>query len=193
MQKFNREKAVIYNTIQLYRKDRLEYLKQLFEQSKKDGLYLGVKLVRGAYMEKERERAARLGYPSPIHETKADTDLAFDEALKFVMKNTDRIKICSGTHNEKSNLLLTDLIEKSKKVELKDEIYFSQLFGMGNHISYNLAKSGFKVAKYVPYGPVKSVLPYLFRRAKENTAMAGHVSRELLLILSEEKRRKGRR
>ncbi|MDX2127504.1 MAG: proline dehydrogenase family protein [Chloroherpetonaceae bacterium] len=190
MQKFNRDKAVIYNTIQLYRKDRLSYLQQLFEKTKNDGLFLGVKLVRGAYMERERERAAQFGYPSPIHDTKEETDLAFDEALRFVMNNTDRIKICCGTHNEKSNLLLSELIEKSKTIELKDEIYFSQLYGMGDHISYNLAKSGFKVAKYVPYGPVKSVLPYLFRRAKENTAMAGHVSRELHLILSEEKRRK---
>lgn len=190
MQKYNREKSIVYNTYQLYRKDRLDYLKQSFESAKKENYFLGAKLVRGAYMEKERERAARKGYPSPIQESKAATDKAFDAALEFCTLHIGRINICAGTHNEQSTLYLTALMNK-KGIENSDRsIYFSQLLGMSDHISYNLAKAGYKVAKYVPYGPVKEVLPYLIRRAQENTSVKGQTSRELSLIVKEQKRRK---
>jgi proline dehydrogenase len=190
MEHYNKRKPLIYNTIQLYRKDRLAFLKSSFAKSEKGGYYLGVKLVRGAYMEKERARAARMSYPSPIHDTKADTDRDFNLALDFCLEHLERIGICAGTHNEESSLKLARLIQEKHLRLSHPHIYFSQLYGMGDHISYNLAKVGFNVAKYVPYGAVKYVLPYLFRRAQENTAVAGYASRELRLLIAERERRK---
>jgi proline dehydrogenase len=149
-----------------------------------------MKIVRGAYMEKERARATRMGYPSPIHIDKAATDKSFDDALSFCVEHIDRIAICCGTHNEESCLLLTELMLKNKLPNNHPNIWFSQLYGMSNHISYNLAQADYNVSKYVPYGPVTAVLPYLIRRAQENTSVKGQTGRELSLILIEKKRRK---
>lgn len=189
MARYNKNAPIVYNTFQLYRNDRLDYLKQSFENGKKDGYYLGAKLVRGAYMEKERERAAKNGYPSPIHEVKEDCDRDYNLALEFCVEHIDRMGLCAGTHNEKSSLVLVDLIQK-KNLQINDKrIYFSQLLGMSDHISYNLSKNNYNVAKYVPYGPVKEVLPYLIRRAQENTSVKGQTGRELSLIIKEKERR----
>jgi proline dehydrogenase len=164
-------------------------LKQSFKKAKMDGYFLGAKLVRGAYMEKERERAEKLGYPSPIQPTKEATDSAFNEALEFCIDNIDRMGLMCGSHNEFSNQFLTTLL-RDRKIELNDQrVWFAQLFGMSDNISFNLAKAGFNVAKYVPYGPVKAVMPYLLRRAAENTSVAGQSSRELVLIRKELARR----
>lgn len=190
MEHYNKHQPLVYNTIQLYRKDRFALLKSSFAKAEKGDYYLGVKLVRGAYMEKERQRAAALGYPSPIHDTKADTDRDFNLAIDFCLEHIDRIGVCAGTHNEESSLKLARLIQEKNLPLNHPHLYFSQLYGMGDHISYNLAKAGFNVAKYLPYGAVKFVLPYLFRRAQENTAVAGYASRELRLLIAERTRRK---
>lgn len=190
MMEHNREKPIVYNTIQLYRTDRLGFLKQSYEQAVKNNYKLGMKLVRGAYMEKERARAEQMGYPSPIHTDKRGSDNDFDEALRFCVKHVDRIAICAGTHNENSSMLLVQLMKENNIPHNDSNIYFSQLLGMSDHISYNLADAGYNVAKYVPYGPVASVLPYLIRRAQENTSIAGQMGRELSLIVEERKRRK---
>jgi Proline dehydrogenase len=192
MEHYNKHKPLVYNTIQLYRKDRLAFLKSSFAKAEKGGYYLGVKLVRGAYMEKERQRAAEMGYPSPIQDTKADTDRDFNLAIDFCLEHIDRIGVCAGTHNEESSLKLAQMILEKNLPLNHPHLYFSQLYGMGDHISYNLSKAGFNVAKYLPYGAVKFVLPYLFRRAQENTAVAGYASRELRLLIKERERRKGR-
>ncbi|TVR38886.1 MAG: proline dehydrogenase [Cryomorphaceae bacterium] len=190
MERFNKERAIVYNTIQLYRKDRLQFLKASYDAAVQGGYFLGEKLVRGAYMEKERDRAEEKGYPSPIHDTKADTDRSFNEALRFCLQHLDRISFCSGTHNEESSILLKHLMEE-KGIDASDtRIYSAQLFGMSDHISFNLANMGYNVAKYVPYGPVREVLPYLIRRAEENTSAQGQTGRELSLILREKARRK---
>jgi len=190
MQVYNREKAIIYNTIQMYRHDRMEFLKRTYQEAKDGGYIAGIKLVRGAYMEKERERAEELEYDSPIQPNKEATDRDYDLALEFMMDHLDQFSICAGTHNEKSSLYFTELIEK-KGIDRGDKrIYFAQLLGMSNHISYNLAHAGYNVAKYVPYGPVKEVMPYLLRRVKENTSVAGQMGRELSLIVQERKRRR---
>lgn len=190
MAQFNKNEVIVYNTIQLYRKDRLAYLKSAFEQAQRAGYKLGVKLVRGAYMEKERDRAEEKGYPSPIQDTKADTDRDYDAALTFCAENIQHIAICAGSHNEKSALLLTQLMEKHQIDKNNPHIYFSQLLGMSDHISFNISKAGYNVSKYVPYGPVKEVMPYLIRRAQENTSISGQTGRELSLIMEEIKRRK---
>lgn len=190
MKKYNTGKAIVYNTFQLYRKDRLAYLKQSFEKATKDGYYLGAKLVRGAYMEKERKRAEEKGYPSPIQDTKADSDRDYDLALQFCTEHPDRIAICAGTHNESSSKLLVQLMADKKIAAGNNHFFFSQLLGMSDHISFNLSNAGYNVAKYVPYGPVKEVLPYLIRRAQENTSVKGQTGRELGLIIKEKKRRK---
>ncbi len=190
MEKYNRERAIVYNTYQMYRTDRLEMLERDYRTSLRKGFYLGIKFVRGAYMERERERAARLGYPSPIHPDKESTDLDYDRALKFSVEHIDRISIFNGTHNEKSSLYLTELMEEHGIARDDERCYFSQLFGMSDHISFNLAHEGYLVAKYLPYGPVRSVLPYLIRRTEENTSIAGQTSRELQLITREKQRRK---
>jgi proline dehydrogenase len=190
MEKYNREKAVVYNTIQLYRSDRLAFLRQSVERARGKGYFPGFKLVRGAYMEKERARAEKSGYPSPIQPDKASTDRDYDEALRFCVSHLDQLALCAGTHNEQSSLLLTELM-KQQGIEPGDKrIFFSQLLGMSDHISYNLANAGFNVAKYVPYGPVTAVLPYLIRRANENTSISGQTGRELGLIQKEKKRRR---
>jgi proline dehydrogenase len=190
MRKYNREKLIIYNTYQLYRKDKLASLKADAELAKADGFFFGAKMVRGAYMEKERERALQLGYPSPINETKEDTDRDYDAAVAYCAENVDHIGFVAGTHNEESCQRLVDLIDE-KGIELTNpNVYFSQLLGMSDNLSFNLADAGYNVAKYVPYGPVEAVLPYLFRRAEENTSIAGMMGRELNLILTERKRRK---
>ncbi|MCS7210326.1 MAG: proline dehydrogenase family protein [Chloroherpetonaceae bacterium] len=188
MRQSNRQRAIFFTTLQLYRHDRLAYLKALFEQATAEHFDLGVKLVRGAYMEKERERAARLGYPSPIHSTKADTDRDYDAAIDFCLQHLDRIALCAGTHNEKSTLKLANALPSPDM----PTVYFAQLYGMGDHLSYTLAANGFNVAKYVPYGAVREVLPYLIRRAEENSSLKGYVSRELGLIEAEWRRRRKR-
>jgi proline dehydrogenase len=190
MEKYNREKPLIFNTIQLYRRDRLEFLKKSHEIAKEKGYLLAVKLVRGAYMEKERERAEESGYESPIQPDKNATDRDYDSALKYCIENINEISFCAGTHNEESVIALTKLLQKNGLSPNHPNVYFSQLYGMSDNLSYNLAKADYNVSKYVPYGPVKDTLPYLIRRAKENTAMQGQMSRELELIDKELKRRK---
>lgn len=189
MIEFNTERALIYNTAQMYRHDRLAYIKALYQKANQSGIHIGLKVVRGAYMEKERDRAAEKGYPSPIQTDKAATDKDYNLALEFCAEHATEIAICCGTHNEQSSLLLTQLMEK-KGIDKKDPyFYFAQLLGMSDHISYNLSKADYNVAKYVPYGPVKEVMPYLIRRANENTSVAGQTGRELSLIQKEIKRR----
>ncbi len=193
MEEFNREKPVVFNTYQFYRKQMLDHIKKAVQTGREKGYFIGAKLVRGAYMEKERERAEALGYSDPILSDKAATDKQYDEALKFCVENIDRIWICSGSHNEQSNQLLIDLMAKKGLKNNDDRIYFAQLYGMSDNISFNLANGGYKVVKYVPYGPVEAVLPYLFRRAEENTSIAGQSSRELEMVRKELRRRKEKR
>ena len=190
MMRFNKDRILIYNTIQMYRTDRLEYLKKSFRHAQENHYMLGMKIVRGAYMERERKRAADLGIPSPIHADKASCDKDYDDAVRFCVEHIDRVAICAGTHNENSSLLLTELMQERNIPHHHPHIWFSQLLGMSDHISYNLSRLGYNVTKYVPYGPVASVLPYLIRRAQENTSVSGQTSRELSLIMQEMKRRK---
>jgi len=192
MEKYNKEKAIVYNTYQLYRHDRLDYLKASFILASEKKYILGAKLVRGAYMEKERARANDKGYPSPINTTKEETDKHYEDALQFCAEHIEQIAICAGTHNEKSSLLLVELMTKKNISPSNPHIYFSQLLGMSDHISFNLSNAGYNVAKYVPYGPVKEVLPYLIRRAQENTSVKGQTGRELGLIIKEKARRKNK-
>ena len=192
MLRYNREKPIVWNTFQLYRHDRLEFLKQSTTHAEANDYYLGAKLVRGAYMEKERARAQQMGYPSPIQPDKVATDKDYNHAIAWCVNHADRISFCAGTHNEHSSLLLAKLIREKSLAEGDKRFWFAQLLGMSDHISYNLADSGFNVAKYVPYGPVKEVLPYLMRRAEENTSVAGQTGRELSLIKMELKNRKQR-
>jgi proline dehydrogenase len=189
-EKYNSQKAIVYNTLQMYRTDRLEYLKSMLQKATDKKYYLGIKFVRGAYMEKERERAARLKYPSPIQPDKSSTDRDYNEALSFSVQHIDRISIFNGTHNEESCLLLTELMRQAGLPNNDPRIWFSQLYGMSDNISANLASEGYRVVKYVPYGPINQVLPYLIRRAEENTSMKGQTSRELNYIITELKRRK---
>ena len=190
MHAFNQEKAIIYNTIQLYRHDRLDFLQTAFEQAKSDDYFLGVKLVRGAYMEKERARAHEKGYRSPIQTDKSATDRDYNLAQQFCFDNLDRVSVVSGSHNEDSVKLLAGLMREAGLPNNHPHVYFSQLFGMSDNLSYVLAAEGYNVSKYVPYGPVKDALPYLIRRAKENTAVMGQMSRELEMIDREIKRRR---
>jgi proline dehydrogenase len=190
MLKYNKEEAIIYNTLQMYRHDRLEFLKDCFELAKKNKVFYGVKLVRGAYMEKERERAANMNYPSPIQPNKDSTDFDYNAALKFIVKHAAVFALCAGSHNEESSLIFTQLLKENNISPDNKHFYFAQLLGMSDHISYNLSDAGFQVAKYVPFGPVKEVMPYLLRRADENTSVAGQTGRELSLIIKELERRK---
>jgi proline dehydrogenase len=190
MKRYNREKAIVFNTLQMYRTDRLEFLKRSIENAREGNYFLGVKFVRGAYMEKERQRAEEKGYPSPIQPNKQATDSAFDEAISISIQNADVVSIFCGSHNEKSNQLFAEAILAGNFSRTDSRFWFSQLYGMSDHISFNLAHAGFNVTKYIPYGPVKSVMPYLFRRAEENTSVAGQTSRELMLLRREMKRRK---
>jgi proline dehydrogenase len=189
-EKFNKKTALIYNTYQLYRHDRFVYLEQCIREAKEKNYHIGAKLVRGAYMEKERKRALEQGYPSPIQPNKEGSDADYNLALELCIKNIDHVSICAGTHNEESSLLLVDLMLKNNIQPSDKRIYFAQLLGMSDHISYNLSLANYNVAKYVPYGPVKEVLPYLLRRAQENTSVKGQTGRELSLIIKEKKRRR---
>ncbi len=193
MQKYNTKKALIYNTVQLYRNDRLSYLKTLVNKGKEKQFFVGVKLVRGAYHEQEIERAKTKNYPCPVHVIKENTDADYNAALELCIANIETVAVCAGTHNEQSSQLLVDLIAKHKLDKNDNRIYFSQLLGMSDHISYNLAKVDYNVSKYVPYGPVRDVMPYLIRRAEENTSIAGQMGRELENIIAEKKRRKERK
>lgn len=190
MCKYNKEACIVYNTVQMYRHDRLAYLQNELERAQQAGIKYGVKLVRGAYMEKERARALSMGYPSPIQPDKASTDKDYDAALAFLVENAAVFSVCAGTHNENSSLLLTELLQKAHIAPSEKQFYFAQLLGMSDHISYNLSDAGYQVAKYVPFGPVHEVLPYLLRRADENTSVAGQTSRELGLLIKERARRK---
>jgi len=187
MGEINTTKALIYNTVQLYRHDRFAYLKA---QIKTISGFLGFKLVRGAYMEKERTRAIEFGYQDPIQPNKESTDRDYNEALKFCIENSDKVSICVGTHNENSSMLGVQLMAEKGLDKTDTRVYFSQLLGMSDHISFNLSHSKYNVVKYVPYGPVNAVIPYLTRRAQENSSVAGQMGRELGLIDTEIKRRR---
>ncbi|MFT4575424.1 MAG: proline dehydrogenase [Polaribacter sp.] len=189
MELYNTEKAIVFNTLQMYRHDRMAYLKELHQKAHQKGFYIGVKVVRGAYMEKERTRAKDKGYASPICVDKAATDINYDTAVTYMMEHP-KMAIFAGTHNEESSFLLMELAKKHNIEPSDYRLWFGQLFGMSDHISFNLANEGYNVAKYVPFGPVRDVMPYLIRRAEENTSVAGQTSRELGLIKAERKRRK---
>ena len=189
METYNKDKAIVFNTLQMYRHDRLEYLKKLHAKAQEKDFYIGLKVVRGAYMEKERERAEEKGYPSPICKDKQATDINYDKAIEYMMEHS-KMALFAGTHNEKSSYLLMELAKKYKIENNDMRLWFGQLFGMSDHISYNLANQGYNVAKYLPFGPVRDVMPYLIRRAEENTSVAGQTSRELNLLKTERKRRK---
>ncbi|MGY6522776.1 MAG: proline dehydrogenase family protein [Mongoliitalea sp.] len=190
MSKYNREKCIVYNTYQMYRHDMLDRLKKAHAVASEKGYWFGAKLVRGAYMEKERDRAASKGYQSPIQPTKEASDKDYNAALTFCVENLSNMGLVSGSHNEQSNHLLAELIAEHGYDPQDDRLYFAQLYGMSDNISYNLAKSGYNVVKYVPYGPVEKVMPYLSRRAEENTSVAGQSSREFDLVRREINRRK---
>jgi proline dehydrogenase len=190
MQKYNQKKAIVFNTLQMYRWDRLDYLKKLHEQAKTEGFHIGMKIVRGAYMEKENDKAAEKGVKSPICVSKQATDDNYNAAVLYMIDNIDKMAIFAGTHNEESSYKLMQLMEE-KGISANDKrIFFGQLLGMSDNISFNLAENGYNVAKYLPFGPVRDVMPYLIRRAQENTSVAGQTSRELTLIKKEKERRK---
>lgn len=190
MQAFNKEKAVVYNTIQLYRHDRLAFLKMSHEICKQQGIILGVKLVRGAYMEKERERADANGYESPIQPDKAATDRDFDAAVDFCLAHLENISVVIASHNEKSNMLAAATMDAKGISKQHPHVHFSQLYGMSDPITFNMAKEGFEVSKYLPFGPIRDVIPYLMRRAQENSSVSGQTGRELSLLTREIARRK---
>jgi proline dehydrogenase len=192
MRKYNKEKAIVFNTLQMYRWDRLDYLKKLHEQAKKDGFYIGMKLVRGAYMEKENVRAIEKGYSTPICASKEATDINYDAAVLYMVEHLDKMAIFAGTHNELSTYTLMEMMQQRGIKTNDDRIWFGQLYGMSDNISYNLASNGYNIAKYLPFGPVKDVMPYLIRRAEENTSVAGQTSRELSMLKTERNRRKGK-
>ncbi|MBP8824634.1 MAG: proline dehydrogenase family protein [Flavobacteriales bacterium] len=189
MERFNKERALVYGTAQMYRHDRLAYLKALMERATAKGFHVGMKLVRGAYMEKERERAAEKGYRDPIGANKAAVDADYNASLRFFMEHLQRMAVLNGTHNEESSLLLARLMQEAGLAENDPRIHFGQLLGMSDNISFNMAAAGYNVVKYVPYGPVRKVLPYLIRRAEENTSARGQTGRELSLIIAERRRR----
>ncbi len=190
MKQFNKEKPIIYNTVQFYRKDRLQFLKETVEKAKAAGFIYAAKLVRGAYMEKEAKRAQILNYESPIQTSKDNTDNDYNAALRFAVENIDNVAICVATHNEDSTLLATELMKQKKLLNNHSHVHFSQLLGMSDHVSFNLAKENYNASKYMPYGPVKDVIPYLIRRAQENTSVSGQMGRELKLLKDEVRRRK---
>ena len=190
MRKYNKDVTIVYNTLQMYRHDRMDFLKRQHELVRKEGFYLGYKIVRGAYMEKEHERALENNYPTPICESKLATDENFNAAAQYILDHISDISVFVGTHNELSSYKVMQLM-KEKGIEITDNrVWFGQLFGMSDNISFNLANKGYNVAKYVPFGPVKDVMPYLIRRAEENTSVAGQTGRELMLIKKEKARRK---
>jgi len=189
MDEFNREKVTVFNTVQLYRHDRLGFLNDSLEAAGLRKFVLGAKLVRGAYMEKERRRAEEMGYPSPIQPDKASCDKDYNEALSMCVDHLDRISVIVATHNEESNMLTADLLDKRNIPHNHPHVHFSQLYGMSDNITFNLAKAGFSVSKYLPFGPIKDVVPYLMRRAQENSSVSGQTGRELGLIRKELERR----
>ncbi len=190
MRRYNRRRVVVFNTYQMYRHDRLQFLVDSFDRAKKDGFKLGAKLVRGAYMVKEAKRAQETGQPTPINPSKAATDDAYNTALRFCVENCDHIEVCNATHNADSSLLLARLMDERGIRRDDPRFLFSQLLGMSDNLTFNLARAGFRVAKYVVYGQVHEVIPYLLRRAQENTSVTGDAGRELKLILTELKRRR---
>ncbi len=190
MQKYNKKKCIVFNTYQMYRHDRIAILEADIEKAREEKFFLGAKFVRGAYMERERARAAKMGYEDPIQPDRESTDRDYNLALKISMDNLDVVSIFNGTHNEYSSKYLADLMIEQKVDPADNRIWFSQLYGMSEHISFNLSAAGFNVAKYVPYGPVRFVLPYLMRRVEENTSVKGQTGRELSLIKKERQRRK---
>ncbi|MBU2946358.1 proline dehydrogenase family protein [Zobellia uliginosa] len=190
MRKYNKEKAVVFNTLQMYRWDRLDYLKELQKRANKDGFRIGMKVVRGAYMEKENERAEEKGYKSPICASKQETDDNFDNAVAYILNHLDTVSIFAGTHNEDSSYKLMRLLAEKGIANNDNRVWFGQLYGMSDHISFNLAAKEYNVAKYLPFGPVRDVMPYLIRRAEENTSVAGQTTRELSLLKKERQRRK---
>lgn len=190
MQEFNKEFPVVYNTYQLYRHDRLEFLKENYESARKDNFKLGAKLVRGAYMEKERERAREKKYPSPIQPDKTSCDADYNEAVTFCLDRVEDISVIVASHNEESNRLAAAAMERRAIRKDHPHVHFSQLFGMSDHITFNMAAAGYSVSKYLPFGPIGDVIPYLMRRAEENSSVAGQTGRELELIEAELKRRK---
>ncbi len=189
MKRYNRERVFVYNTFQMYVADKLSFLKSSFDKANSEGYLLGAKLVRGAYMEKERERAAKLGYPSPIQPDKAATDKAYNDGLHFCLDNFEKIACCNASHNVESNLLMARLIAEKQLPRSHAHLHFCQLYGMSDNVTFNLAHSGYRVGKYVVYGQVQDVVPYLVRRSQENTSITGDLSRELILINKEMKRR----
>jgi len=190
MEKYNKQKAIVFNTVQLYRHDRVDYLEKSIQDARTKGIKYGIKVVRGAYMEKERERAKKMSYVSPINATKDDTDRDFDESIRICVENIDIVSVCCGSHNEKSSHFLVEQMAKNNIEKNDERVYFAQLIGMSDHISFNLSHAGYNVAKYVPFGPVYDVMPYLLRRTEENTSISGQSSRELVLIKKERLRRK---
>jgi proline dehydrogenase len=190
MQKYNKKRAIVYNTYQMYRHDRIAILEADIKKAREEKFFLGAKFVRGAYMERERARAEKMGYPDPIQPDRESTDRDYNLALKISMDNLDVVSIFNGTHNEYSSMYLTQLMKERGIDPADPRIWFSQLYGMSEHISFNLSAAGFNVAKYVPYGPVRFVLPYLMRRVEENTSVKGQTGRELALIKKERQRRK---
>jgi len=190
MEQYNKVKAVVFNTFQLYRNDRLKFLKDSHEAAEQRNFILGAKLVRGAYMEKERKRAMEMKYSSPIHINKESTDLDYNVGLEFCINRLSRVSVVIASHNEKSNLHTTNLLDGKGIAHNNPHIHFSQLYGMSDNITFNLAKAGFSVSKYLPFGPIKDVIPYLMRRAQENSSVAGQTGRELVLIKKELERRK---
>lgn len=189
MKRYNKETVIVYNTFQMYRHDRLQYLIDSFEEARREDYLLGAKIVRGAYMEKERNRAAELNYPSPIQPNKKATDNDFNTALQFCVENYAYIASCNATHNAYSTALQASLIEDQGIQKNHPHLNFCQLYGMSDHLTFNLADAGYNVAKYLPYGPVKDVVPYLIRRAQENSSITGDMNREYELLVREMKRR----
>ncbi|MEZ4857800.1 MAG: proline dehydrogenase family protein [Flavobacteriaceae bacterium] len=189
MEKYNTQKAIVFNTLQCYRWDRLEYLKEIHQRAKVKNYKLGFKVVRGAYMEKENDRAVAKGYATPICANKSATDINFDQTIRYILENIKDISLFLGSHNEESSYLAMSIMEELGIAKDDPRVWFGQLYGMSDHISYNLAAAGYNVAKYIPFGPVKDVMPYLIRRAEENTSVAGQTSRELELLKKERNRR----
>ncbi|MEY4202828.1 MAG: hypothetical protein RL013_531 [Bacteroidota bacterium] len=189
MRRYNKKRVVVYNTFQLYRKDRLQFLIDSYDRAQKAGFLLGAKLVRGAYMEKEGERAAAMGYENPINSSKHATDDMYNTALRFCLDHLDTMAVCNASHNAESNVMMVEIMERKEIPANHPHTLFSQLYGMSDNITFNLANAGYRVAKYVPYGQVRDVIPYLIRRAQENTSVTGDAGRELKLIRDEVKRR----
>ena len=191
MAKFNKEQAIVFQTVQMFRHDRLEYLKSLIEKARRESFKVGVKIVRGAYLDKENKRAKEMGYPTLIQSSKQATNDDYNEALKLCVENIDWVELCAGTHNELSSKYLAYLMNEKGLQNDHPNVYFSLLYGMSDYMSFNLAAAGYNVSKYLPYGPVKFTLPYLIRRAKENTAIAGQMGKEYSMIVKEQERRSG--